>query len=568
MITQFKFYAFIGLLLVTFLNTNASAFEPTTPEETAVYNARLIPSPNSVQFGRNVVVFNKNLRCELILPQSQQELDNCNENGSELKSFISDYCGIELAFSMETFESYLDNLDLDADVPIQALDFIKNLKSDSEFFEIKGSYKIVALADQKLSDDTSPEEVIMARDTSSGLLLIAASDLEGVKNAFKTLLQLSETFGVTDSIQTSARFIPELLLEDSPVLSFRGIHLCWFPETDPSRIEQAIRIAAFYKFNYAVIEFWGTFPFESNPNLYWQEFHTKKEEVRRLVQIGKREGITLIPQMNLFGHATGARVSVGKHVLLDFNPDMEPLFEPDGWTWNILNPSTRKLLTECVLELYETFDSPEFFHVGFDEAYSAGSSFLARRKGNYVEALSDWLTYFHDLLKEKNCRILMWHDMLIEPKEFQGYVSGGNQKTRGLIDLIPKDIIICDWQYGDPKVEETWPTSTYFQEKGFDFICCPWQNVKGIKSLSKNVIQKKGVGVLCTTWHTFYGATMRNILITGANSTWGSDYRGSSSEAIYAFNRHLRQASRNVQNKNYRTNGLNDLQVHKETVGP
>lgn len=542
------------------------AFEPAEPSEAALYNARLIPAPKSTQFRQGIVALNARLTCVFILPQESLTQPKTLDFTEDLKSAVKSFSGVEISPTLSSAVDYLEVLKKQEAADPNETAFINELIADDNFWGHKEAYKIRTFADS--TQDWAIEKIVENQNELSGKLLIAASDVDGIRNAFKTLLQLSETFGNSGSTQTSRYFVPETAIDDEPAIAFRGLHLCWFPETDKTRIEQAIRIAAYYKFNYVVLEFWGTFPFESTAGLTWNEFHTDKEDIRRLVQLGKKLGVKLIPQLNLFGHATGARVSVGKHTTLDFTPEMEPLFEPDGWTWNIYNPAARELLTNCMLELYETFDSPEFFHIGCDEAYSAGTGFLARRQNNYVEALADWLTYFHDVLKERNCRVMMWHDMLVESADFKGYVVGGNVKTRGLVNKLPKDILICDWQYGTPKEKETWPTSEYFQNKGFEFVACPWTNVSGIKSLANNVIQKQGFGLLCTTWHMFYGGNMVNILVVGAQSCWGTTYQGSGGDKNQSFNRHLRQASCGIPDKTYRTNGVNDWQVIKETVGP
>ncbi|MBQ1278101.1 MAG: family 20 glycosylhydrolase, partial [Thermoguttaceae bacterium] len=436
---------------------------------------------------------------------------------------------------------------------------------NADFFKTPNASKIFAVADVAVAADASPAEIAEKRETSAGTLVIAASDAAGIRDSLKTLFQLAEPFG--DTLKTSRFLVPETKIEDRPALGFRGIHLCWFPETNAARIEQAIRIAAFYKFNYAVIEFWGTFPFEKHPELYWDEFHTTKEEVVKLVKLGKELGIELIPQLNIFGHATAARVSVGKHVVLDRYPEFAPLFEPDGWTWRVSNPEARALLTECVLELYETFDKPRYFHLGCDEAYSAATGFEARRGGPYVDALADWLVWFRDVLAERNCRVMMWHDMLIDSAKFRGYTAMGTAKTSGLLERLPKDVVICDWQYSAPKKDETWPTTTFFQEeKGFDVLVCPWRDTAGIRSLATKSAETNGMGVLCTTWHHFYGGDMRNILIYGAQAAWGTRYRGGNLGV--EFNRHLKQASEPIKDKKYVVHGVNDWQVIPETNGP
>ena len=41
------------------------------------------------------------------------------------------------------------------------------------------------------------------------------------------------------------------------------------------------------------------------------------------------------------------------------------------------------------------------------------------------------------------------------------------------MDLIPKDVFICDWHY-----EHADPTPVYFAMKGFNVATCPWTNPK------------------------------------------------------------------------------------------
>jgi hypothetical protein len=43
--------------------------------------------------------------------------------------------------------------------------------------------------------------------------------------------------------------------------------------------------------------------------------------------------------------------------------------------------------------------------------------------------------------------------------------------TYRAIDMIPKDVIICDWHYERPD-----QTPVYFAMKGLNVITCPWRN--------------------------------------------------------------------------------------------
>ncbi|MDR0832589.1 MAG: beta-N-acetylhexosaminidase [Candidatus Symbiothrix sp.] len=409
-----------------------------------------------------------------------------------------------------------------------------------------------------------PKEKEAYRISASGKTLrLAAADFAGIRHAFSTIRQLAESNHNGEKLV--AYWIPQLEISDAPAMAFRGLHLCWLPEMRLARIEQAIRMAAYYKFNYVVLEFWGVYPFAKHPEFGWEEYKAKPEDVKRLVKLGKELGITLIPQFNIFGHASAARSGTQKHALLDRHPEYQPLFEPDGWVWCLSNPATRSYLTDIVLEMYDMFDQPPYFHIGCDEANAPESRSSLR--ADYRALLKDHILYFQKLFAERNCRIMMWHDMLIprSDPQWKGYVANGEHFTAGLLEQLPKDIVICDWQYGHPKENETWATMRYFKELGFTVLASPWENTDGIRSQGKTIVEAKLDGMLCTTWHHFNKGTMHAILSEGAQTTWNatSNYRGAD---IWVFGVHLRQIGWDMSLKDYRDYGHTDLQVPTESI--
>ena len=398
-------------------------------------------------------------------------------------------------------------------------------------------------------------------------LEIAASDESGLLNALKTLRQVAEPERGVEKL--SYYFLPEMSVADAPAMAFRGMHICWFPENDEVAIEKDIRMAAYYKFNYVVLEPWAVFDYKTHPEFAWAEKKIGAKAIHRLVRIAREQGLTLIPQLNLFGHASGSRHLSGKHAVLDFHPELQPLFEPDGWTWCLSNPATRKILTDLSLELYEAFERPPFFHIGCDEAYSMATC-LTCRKADYAALLKDHLLTFRSLFGEKGAKIMMWHDMLLvagDPR-WKGYVATGSAKigTEALLDALPRDIVICDWQYYTvPKGSATpWPTMQYFQGKGFPVLACPWKDAEGIRSQGRLVREKGMAGMLCTTWNYLHSQDMYRMLYTGAHATWG--YEGTGWNAESAFNQHLRQIGWDMPVTRYRDTGVSQWQVPPENA--
>ncbi len=398
-------------------------------------------------------------------------------------------------------------------------------------------------------------------------LTVSAKDISGIRNAFRTLRQLAEVQRGTEKV--AGYFLVPCDINDEPAMAFRGIHLCIFPETPLWDIEKQIRLAAYHKFNYAVIETWGVFPFESHPEFCWSDKKISKNDLKKLVVLGRELGITLIPQFNLLGHATASRSMTGKHAVLDYNPSLQPLFEPEGWTWCISNPEVRRIQTDLVTELYEFYDRPPFFHIGCDEADNIGTC-RDCRKQVLKDLVRDHIIYYHDLFRKKGARIMMWHDMLLKQGDprWKGYTVCGlpEHKLDQLYQELPKDIIIADWQYGykekDSDPEPTWPTTKFFQSEGFDVLVCPWLNEQGIKSLGEAAAREKCFGMLETTWHIWHDFRYIYVFASAAYAAWNPAANPMTTLSIrLTVAQHLRQIGWDMDLVEYEKTGWNQYQV-------
>jgi hypothetical protein len=497
------------LIVLGLFSSGAIAFaEPLSEQETVILKKRLIPTPKQVAFRDGP---------EVVLDQSLTVNIELASDDNEAK-----------AKTATIFKRYFN---AEPNIAVAKKD---DAPKDTEAYRIRAAGKVVTLS---------------------------AADFRGIRYALSSLRQLAESNRGTATVVDYR--IPETEIDDAPAMPFRGLHVCWFPETTPVRIEQALRLAAYYKFNYLVLEFWGTYLYKSHPELCWQEFKTSPENVQRLVAIGKDLGVTMIPQFNLFGHAAACRESSGKHAVLDLHPQYLPQFEPDGWTWCLSNPEARKTISDIVLELYEIFDKPPYFHIGCDEADNLAECRSCRR-ADYKALFKDHLLFFYKLLAERNCRTMMWHDMLIDKSDLRwnGYIAMGNAKTDGLLGQLPKDIVICDWQYGGPRADEKWPTMRFFKEQGFAVLACPWENAPGIRSQAKAVPENGLDGLLYTTWHHMDGSNMFRMFSVGAQATWRAADAPGIERSIFAM--HLRQIGWDIPLEKYRDTGRVDWQVAPE----
>jgi hypothetical protein len=402
-----------------------------------------------------------------------------------------------------------------------------------------------------------PEAYRLSADTNG--ILIESQGLAGVRYAMYTLRQAAMPRRGT--LKVDGYILPKLAVEDSPALAFRGIHFCWFPENTPVQMECFIRLAAYYKFNYAVIESWGVFRSEKYPWLGWPDGTMTHREIRRLCGIADDLGITLIPQVNIFGHASWSRSSAGKHATLDLRPEYQPLFEPNsGWNWCLSNPEARKVLTDFVLEMHDAFGRPPYFHIGCDEAEAMTCP--ACRAVPFAELIAGHIRHVHDALAARGCRPMMWQDMLLKQGDprWKGFYANANAGTEALVGRLPKDTVICDWFYEGAKAN--YPTLDYFKEKGFTVLVCPWETPAGTTAQGRFAREHGLGGFLATTWHHLYGEGMERIFVPSANAAWGATPRGCN----FALN--LRQVGWDIPVRNQKDTGYYATQLPAETSSP
>lgn len=349
---------------------------------------------------------------------------------------------------------------------------------------------------------------------------IKANTLQGVRYALYTMRQLAIPARNTTTVQ--GWIVPLAEIEDKPDMTFRGMHICWFHEIKPWEIERMIRLAAYYKLNYAVIESWGTFQSKVAPWFGWDDGTMTYKEVKRLKAIADDLGITLIPQLNVFGHATNARVNSGKHATLDLKPKYQPYFEPlAGWNWCLTNPHTIALQKEIIKEMYELFGCPPYFHIGCDEATIPTCPNCV--KESYSKLFAQQVREMSEYIKGLGAQTLMWHDMLIDKDDarWAGTPAHGTKQTASVVNNLPKDVVICDWYYKKPL--ERYNTLEYFSSLGFDVLACPWENKDGVESFIK-ASHKIGIkGVLGTLWHHYTGKRLVNSYFGVSNLTWNKN---------------------------------------------
>jgi len=164
------------------------------------------------------------------------------------------------------------------------------------------------------------------------------------------------------------------------------------------------------------------------------------------------------------------------------------------------------VLFAVIDELCDAFESTAF-HAGMDEVFYIGESKCPRCGGQDPAVLfAGEVRAIHDHLAQKGRELWIWGDRLIDGKTTGiGEWEASYNNTYRAVDLIPKDVVICDWHYERPD-----QTAVYFAMKGFRVVTCPWRisqpgiaqvdDIVKFRNSSTPEMKPRFLGIVETTW--------------------------------------------------------------------
>ncbi len=249
------------------------------------------------------------------------------------------------------------------------------------------------------------------------------------------------------------------------------------------------------------------FEFRSHPELRGGDPLTI-EDARELTAVCRAHNIRLIPMFNCLGHQSWAKSTfplLTKYRQFDETPNI-PLDNPGIYcrSWCPRHPRVNKVVFALMDELIDAFQA-DAFHAGMDEVFLIANEQCPRCRGaNPAEIFAAAVNDYHKHLVEKRgLTMLMWGDRLLDARAM-GYSEweASDNGTAPAIDLIPKDIIMCDWHYG---LARDYPSVAFFQQKGFRVWPSSWKDASATRALiacSQRDASPRMLGHLFTTWHS------------------------------------------------------------------
>jgi hypothetical protein len=272
------------------------------------------------------------------------------------------------------------------------------------------------------------------------------------------------------------------------------------------------------KVNTLVLRVDFDYQYKSHPELR-DSIALSKSEVKKIVEVCKKNNITIIPQINLLGHQSWASKTtklLEKYPEFDETPWVKmPAAADYKWpnadglyckSYCPLHPGVHKIVFDIVDEVMEVFEA-KAFHAGMDEVFYLGDDKCPRCGGRDKAVLfANEVQTIRDHLAEQGRELWIWGDRLIDGRATGiGMWAASYNNSYRAIDMIPHDVVICDWQYDQDN-----QTAVYFALKGFRVVTCTWnrpqvalnqvEDLYRARALSSREIKCRFYGIAETIW--------------------------------------------------------------------
>lgn len=305
--------------------------------------------------------------------------------------------------------------------------------------------------------------------------------------------------------------------QNSSVLPVRGLSIAVPDSKNLDRFLKFIREdLSEFGVNTLVLRVNYAYQFATYPGLAEKGALTKKE-AKRIVSACKDAGIRIIPLLNLLGHQSWHE---NLNPLLTHYPEFDETPQikmPEVYQWPNpdrlycksycpLHPEIHKVIFSLIDELMEVFEA-DAFHAGMDEVFYIADPECPRCGGrDPAELFAGEVHTIRDHLRLKGKELWIWGDRLLDGKiTGLGMWEASMNNTARAIDMIPKDVVICDWHYEQPV-----PTAPYFAVKGFSVIACPYRksevalaqlnDMMAFRANATEEMKSRFLGMMQTVW--------------------------------------------------------------------
>ncbi|HLW83277.1 MAG TPA: family 20 glycosylhydrolase [Candidatus Acidoferrales bacterium] len=346
---------------------------------------------------------------------------------------------------------------------------------------------------------------------------------------------------------------PAVAIRDWPAMKWRGlsVDISRGPVPTLEFMEKQVRVLAGYKLNMYALYMEDVFMVKGN-QIFAPPDALSPEEITQLVDYAKKYYVTIVPELETFGHL---------HNVLRYDLYSDLAETPHGAVLTPTQPGTYDLLGKLIAQMVPLFPGP-FFHIGADETFELGqgqTKQLIAQEGLGPVYLAH-IAKLDGMMKPYHKTTMFWADIA--------------EKFPQLLPTLPKDLIPVIWTYG---VKPSYDADLEpFKNAGLQIFVSPgidnWRKVypdfnagfMNIRNLTRDGQKYGAIGQLNTEWKDM-GEELGGMdwpgLVFGAACAWQpgeSSVEQFEDSYDWAFYRNTDHTFEDILNKLAGTNTLMD----------
>jgi hexosaminidase len=340
-------------------------------------------------------------------------------------------------------------------------------------------------------------------DVDSGGIAVIADSEQGKFYGVMSLVQMMRQ-------EQKEVVVDGVTIHDFPLHRMRGISddISRGQVSNVENFKKIIRFLARYKMNTYSPYLEDMFVFKNHPLIGKGRGALTAAELGELDEFARRYYVSIIPIFQTLGHCEN---------LLSIPEYLSYAEYPGGRTLNISDEKTYTLLDEMIGELCASYSAP-YLNMAADETRDVGLGASKERvaKLGLPKVLAEHYTRVASIIRKYGKTPMIYGDIILKNLE--------------ILQMIPKDIVIVDWDY-DPR--NVYDTPQILKKAGFPVVVSPAvRNYRGpfldflnsfenIQRFSQAGYEEKTNGVLISSWNDYGGEELRELNYYGY--AWGAE---------------------------------------------
>jgi len=277
------------------------------------------------------------------------------------------------------------------------------------------------------------------------------------KIAYATILQL---------VMQGRGMLPKVKVVEEFRYRFRGFHLDVARGGVPTvnTLKKLLKWLYILKYNYLALYLEDLFPWEKYKDIGVVRGRYSREELREVIEYGKKLGVEVIPSLELLGHMERILVLPPYRKFSEWHNPAEGVLDAS-------DEEARNFAKDLLKEVVEFFPS-EYIHIGGDETWALGrgKSLDKTLRFEGPKLYEEHTKMLVSVVKEHGKKPMIWGDMITA-----AYLRESEKEVwRSILESpIWRETIVVNWDYTPRPVEHFKNSIKIISDKGLRQIIAP-----------------------------------------------------------------------------------------------